>query len=157
MRVVLLLALGLLGCTEGQVPQAEKTISITSADFGGYPAVFLSLRTGEVTPVPRSLEGFVTHADLWIEPGDPEVCGLTSSFEGATHTGDDTVVAELENYDAPVGPSSAWQKRLHRATVKTGLCFAVRASDGRHYRVQIVHSDKQDSTLTLRYRSADLP
>jgi len=147
----------------GYVKFSYSEITITKDDFVGYPAVFLNLRTAEVISLSPAVweDGYEIDADLWIEPGDPEVSGLSQkSSEAGIHKGADVFVAGIEKFfeDVPydlVESELLWLPSLSRRELQPGRMFFVKASDESLFKVEIRHLDSRAGEMRLRYKSVD--
>lgn len=124
-------------------PVRTRLVVTDRASSGGHRAAFVSLDAARVIPVPKGPDGLLVEADLWIEPGDPEITGLTARFDGDkyTHAGPDTQVALLpgrrlgEVRDVP--GDVVWKTKLSRPEITAGAVFLVRASSGAIYEVRL--------------------
>ena len=136
------------------VGAASRKVEITEKMYGGYPAVILSVETGKITKIPGSkaaLAKMRITGDLWIEPDDPEISGLTKDFEGATHLGNDTKVATVPGVKfqelKTVPPDVKWKRKIERSSIKTGLLFLVRTSNDLVAKVLVAKSSERSMTL----------
>jgi hypothetical protein len=130
----------ILSCRSDEYPTSTVRIDFRDG-VTGYPAAFVSLERSEVVPVPDTFEGVTIDADIWVEPGDPEVLGLSSHFEEATHPGSDTRVAlagELSFEEIKSVPEEIdWTESLEESEILTGTVFFVRSSNNHIYKVLI--------------------
>ena len=134
-------------------PAAQATtITVGPSVYGnGYPAALVSLDKATAVGFKRGIRSI--DADLWIEPNDPEIQGLSARFEGARHEGDDVKLAipAGQPYESirHVPGRISWESDLPKQQIAEGLVFLVRSSSGKCYKVRILRRDRR--TIQLQY------
>jgi hypothetical protein len=160
--VGLILILAVNAC-DSKTETETRSITVDSNSYGEYPAAFVSLDENKTSPVPSRGQGkgAVIVGDLWVEPRDPEIAGLTS-FGGMKHQGQDSKVAIVQDQswdDVTSLPDNLkWQKKIPKAKIVKDLVFLVKSSNGRHYKVRIEEIEKgskdpKASKMVLTYQS----
>jgi hypothetical protein len=122
------------------------TLVVDNKSFNRYPAALVSLDRAEIIQLPEHFGDMKeTDADLWIEPGDPEMAAMTAEgakrlFDGGAHVGRDVRigVASLD-YDniIKVPAGLTWLARLPVDVIETGAVFIVQSSSTRYFKVRI--------------------
>jgi len=158
-----------------QLPPGAKagvtTLTIDARSYGSYPAATVSLDDRKVVkmePSRRTREGALIeaggtmHADLYVEPGGPEIKGLRDGDDDRRLAGSDVQVAPCEGtFEKPVVPTRInWRRKLKRHHLRTERpLFLVKSRSRRLYVVQVtaLHSenikrDKREASMTLRFR-----
>ncbi len=140
--LLLLTVLFLTACINQKEP-IFKEIIIGEEIFGDYPAVLLNLRTGETIKISNNFtkEAGEIDADLWIEPGDPEIACLEDGFEDKEHKGEDTKLKVIGDSFGNISLNSVKNIQLtdndiSRDDIIEGVVFVVQASDKSLYKVQ---------------------
>lgn len=147
-RIILVLAflaapLMAVGCGADEPTQ----ITIDVSDYDGYPAAFVDLSEQSVEEASPIMErGGEISADLWVEPGDPEIGGLAEEFAGLRHIGSDVELAGVLN--ASLGEVSEvpvdvqWRDGVSGSNL-AGHVFLVRDSEGALYKMTVEPVNEQ--------------
>jgi len=155
---LLILIFSVSSCTNQETnhtSQITKEITINEDSFGEeYPAVFLDLKNNSLMIYSKDLT--VINADLWIEPNDPEISGLTKEFEGMEHVGEDVLLRiidkNLSDKDISSLDLNTFQRKLDKSKIKAGLVFAVMASDHSLYKVKIISFTIAEQEIKLEHQ-----
>lgn len=123
----------------------------TKLEGESYPAFFVSLSENKIIPVIEAvnletgkLKKNRINADLWIEPGDPEIAALNTNFgddfEGILTEGTNTWLSIIhssynEIKSPPVGIS--WNRKLSTGDIRKGVVFIVKSTNSDIYKVRI--------------------
>jgi hypothetical protein len=144
-KSVVLVCLVVTSCARDRNVRTTRLV-VDDTSFNTYPAALVSLDRAEVIPLPERLEDMkATAADLWIEPGDPELAAITAEgaaqlFSGRAHLGHDVRIASVAfDYDSitTVPSGLTWLTRPHTDDIKSGGVFIVQSSGDRYYKLRI--------------------
>ena len=135
--------------------QIKREITINEDSFGEeYPAVFLDLKNNSLMIYSKDVD--VINADLWIEPNDPEIAGLTNREGGIEHVGEDVslriIDRNLSDKDIRSLDLNTFQRSLDKSKIKAGLVFAVMASDKSLYKVEIISFTQSEQEIKLEHQ-----
>lgn len=141
---------------------------VVSMSAWNYPAFLLSFNRHLAVPWDRLAAvpaGTAVDADLWVEPQDPEIASLGSTFEDYRRQGSDVRVSLILARERATGNASpsrmaqlvradwpyrgTWQRGLSRAAIGPGTLFAVEANSGAGYLVLV--SRMTERSISLRY------
>jgi len=155
---LLILIFSVSSCTNQETnhtSQITREITINEDSFGEeYPAVFLDLKNNSLMIYSKDLT--VINADLWIEPKDPEIAGLTKESGGMEHVGEDVLLRiidkNLSDKDISSLDLNTFQRKLDKSKIKAGLVFAVMASDNSLYKVKIISFTQSEQEIKLEHQ-----
>ncbi|MCH2023170.1 MAG: hypothetical protein MK207_11895 [Saprospiraceae bacterium] len=156
-KVKALLTLFILTTSFGAATSQEKhQIKLNKSSFGEYPAVIIDLKNNSLTKINNDFRSMKEiKGDLWIEPRDPEINGIQSSLERVKHVGKSVLLklieADLTDQQIQELELTTFQTRIKSESIKSGIVFAVIASDGSLYKVTITDFEQQKEALKLDY------
>jgi len=155
---LLFVVVAFLSCSDGS-DQGEITISKDSY-LDDYPAVYLDLSSGAFVNYKFEYEeSKEIDADLWIEPQDPEIRGLTKFFKGIKYKGEDVLLkvldeGETEKEAIALFPSE-FNYYIPGEKIKSGLKFILRSSTKSFYMIKIIYFNKDKEEMKLEYQKLE--
>ncbi len=135
---------------ENKTELSYKNILINKESFDSYPAVLLKFSNEKIIKIWKDFteEGLEEiDFDLWIEPRDPEITGLSKNV--FLKVVDEKFDSIDFNY---INDLQIYESKLEKNDIVKWTVFIINSNDNLLFKVEIVDFDKVEELIELKYQ-----